>query len=1140
MTGQAEAEATEAQGEAGAAQANAVSATAADTGLTSALVSAGNAAALALSGAAGVFSTAVSGAQRAWKIAAATANGDHNTDQAVAKFNAKMAEWWAEQGQSDPVSTAVGIVNTLVTAIAGAESAAATTMGNALTTAVTTIGTADVAGVTTVTNADKTYSTESVGNDKTYLDGMATGEADYLKVVANKWHEFRTGAITAAERDSAISAKWTEFQAAAITNRNTFRVDQATDAATFRNAVVGAAKTHVDAVTTAAETLNDGLQNAQKTLATSKWNAWLTASKGLVNLDAESTIAKAESLAVAIDELATENPVSGFSGSGQTQTNWSAPNPFWTALAAKADQSAEYIADTKNAERLYYGRSPWSDNVNGAIIEHQFGTRGVLDARRDYEVGMSDATATQNKALQHTAGTRDRELAAAAAQLAQSRGAYEISWANLNLESSGWHLDQSALPITGADDGTISVTPGAGTNFVPGWFSVPRLSEAGSSSSTSTGFNATDLDSYFMAGLMPDMPGTEPVTSGKVSRDDSRFTSAFGIPAEQDGNQITPGPIMVQQGDDDPGYTPPTTITVAAGAGEFLDWFVGLYKSDESSVVLPGKPPAPGNLDASLGGLTPTQAYARSFDLERQLAELEARKERLRVIFDNNTGTQADVRAAISRDTKAIEALDAELTKLLFDLETAYIAASERHNPSIEDERTKLRDLMNTIDAEFREVMKTDKSFFELWKLYDSINGLGPQNQMSGGEASVPWKPVDLSQQEVLFVLYGGTFAQTKLHAGMLGAVSRFHQFVLLQRRYAILNAALLTREEFFAGTTPEDGSELSGEYLVRMEDGSVKTVNFSWLDPLAAAYYRKQRGMVSALVAEARDRDMIDFLAERANAIANAIAMLAGSLVPGVGEGMDGYVMVDPTASWWAKTFASGSLLLSIYTYGLSPNFGALFRVGDDVLDEVYDLASLAKYLDDFGGTDPASALRRFHALSDQDAAEEILRFLETEFPDVVALIRGRLGIAVRSGAAWRAGADVSGNFSASHLLISIRNGSQITVEMLLRTAAHEATHAQQLLKWGPLFRYVAITKGMRAFLPGHAAGRFLFEWQAHAVALGRGFSSPLGAAWVTIWRLHRRQVIFDATYLAAGGLGSLYGGYRLYWIWFVNPDAE
>ena len=570
--------------------------------MTSALVAAGNAAALALSGSAGVFSTAVSGAQRTWKIAAATANGNHNTDQAVAKYSVKMAEWWAEQGQSDPVSTAAGIVNTLVTAIAGAESTAATTMGNALTTAVTTIGTADVAGVTTVTNADKTYSTESVGNDKTYLDGMATGEADYLKVVANKWHEFRTGAITAAERDSAISAKWTEFQAAAITKRNTFRVDQASDAATFRNAVVGAEKTHVDAVTTAGETLNDGLQNAQKTLSTSKWNAWLTASKGLVNLDAESTIAKAESLADAIEELATENRVSGSSGSGQTQTNWSAPNPFWTALAAKADQSAEYIADTKNAERLYYGRSPWSDNVNGAIIDHPSGTRGVLDARRDYEVGMADATATQNKALQHTAGTRDRELAAAAVQLAQSRGAYEISWANLNLESSNWHLDQSALPITGADDGRITVTPDAGTNFVPGWFSVPRISESGSSSSTSTGFNATDLDQYFTAGLMPDMPGTDPVSSGKVLRDDSAFTHSLGIPAQQNSNQTKPTaqPVVVEEGDD-PAYNPPTrSIPLAIVPNGQL-----AVADDIDGVTLAYLPVVPGDFDASLPLLPP-------------------------------------------------------------------------------------------------------------------------------------------------------------------------------------------------------------------------------------------------------------------------------------------------------------------------------------------------------------------------------------------------------------------------------------------------------------------------------------------------------------------------------------------------------
>ena len=107
VTGQAGAEATEAQGEAGAAQANAASATAAQTGLTSALVSAGNAAVTAVGGAAGVVSTVVSGAQRAWKIAAATANGDHNSDHAVAKFNVKMAECRCRlpDGTSRPAAT---------------------------------------------------------------------------------------------------------------------------------------------------------------------------------------------------------------------------------------------------------------------------------------------------------------------------------------------------------------------------------------------------------------------------------------------------------------------------------------------------------------------------------------------------------------------------------------------------------------------------------------------------------------------------------------------------------------------------------------------------------------------------------------------------------------------------------------------------------------------------------------------------------------------------------------------------------------------------------------------------------------------------------------------------------------------------
>jgi len=106
-------------------------------------------------------------------------------------------------------------------------------------------------------------------------------------------------------------------------------------------------------------------------------------------------------------------------------------NAFWEALAEKADRSAEYITDTKNAERLNYGRASWSENINGAIIDHLLGSRGVLDARRDFEVGMADAAATQNKALQQAAGTRDRELADAGLQPAQARSTYETDWAHL-------------------------------------------------------------------------------------------------------------------------------------------------------------------------------------------------------------------------------------------------------------------------------------------------------------------------------------------------------------------------------------------------------------------------------------------------------------------------------------------------------------------------------------------------------------------------------------------------------------------------------------------------------------------------------------------------------------------------------------
>jgi hypothetical protein len=126
-----------------------------------------------------------------------------------------MSSWWANQQVNNPASQAESINNTMALANAGHAANAATTQGNALKTASGTIGGAKVDEVTAITDARATYESESATNDKTYLNAIVIAESTYLKVVANKSHEFRTGAITAEERDSAIATAWGTYQTAA-------------------------------------------------------------------------------------------------------------------------------------------------------------------------------------------------------------------------------------------------------------------------------------------------------------------------------------------------------------------------------------------------------------------------------------------------------------------------------------------------------------------------------------------------------------------------------------------------------------------------------------------------------------------------------------------------------------------------------------------------------------------------------------------------------------------------------------------------------------------------------------------------------------------------------------------------------------
>ena len=78
------------------------------------------------------------------------------------------------------------------------------------------------------------------------------------------------------------------------------------------------------------------------------------------------------------------------------------------------------------------------------------GASGILDTRRDFEVGTAEAQAVLRKRAQAEAVRRDRELADANLTLAQARSAYVVGWAQMGAEDSQWKLEQSDLPIQGS------------------------------------------------------------------------------------------------------------------------------------------------------------------------------------------------------------------------------------------------------------------------------------------------------------------------------------------------------------------------------------------------------------------------------------------------------------------------------------------------------------------------------------------------------------------------------------------------------------------------------------------------------------------------------------------------------------------
>ena len=66
------------------------------------------------------------------------------------------------------------------------------------------------------------------------------------------------------------------------------------------------------------------------------------------------------------------------------------------------------------------------------------------------------------------------------------------------------------------------------------------------------------------------------------------------------------------------------------------------------------------------------------------------------------------------------------------------------------------------------------------------------------------------------------------------------------------------------------------------------------------------------------------------------APVLMLGSIVPGVCEAMDLWVLGDPGSRWWEKGLAAASLGVNAATVGVLPNVGGLLKGGKQICKEV------------------------------------------------------------------------------------------------------------------------------------------------------------------------------------------------------------
>ena len=178
-----------------------------------------------------------------------------------------------------------------------------------------------------------------------------------------------------------------------------------------------------------------------------------------------------------------------------------------------------------------------------------------------------------------------------------------------------------------------------------------------------------------------------------------------------------------------------------------------------------------------------------------------------------------------------------------------------------------------------------------------------------------------------------------------------------------------------------------TGLYYMRARYYSPATGRFLSPDPIGyddgpniyAYVYNDPINFIDPLGLEAlvgMPRINIDPLAAKKRDIALAIALTAMSVVPFAGEGMDGYVAVDPFGQYSPaeQSLALASLGVNAATGGTAPNAGALIIAGSKVL---------GKHADDVVKEIPVSTAKY------GEGADHIADAQKAGQPDVVTIAR-------------------------------------------------------------------------------------------------------------------------------------------------------